>query len=155
MAIKSTPQSPARRGRRRALFPLGPPPPTARLRSLNGRGARAGGRDRRPPSLYVARPSKSGWGIDNGDAAFLLGVYDKVAVVEGVARAAKKAASLSSPPSSESPPGGRGARGCGLEGQRGGEGGRDLLPGRRMRTRVVQTATGPRHCRCARVGGVG
>lgn len=29
-------------------------------------------RDRHPPRRYVARPSRSGWGVDDGDAAFLL-----------------------------------------------------------------------------------
>ena len=67
-----------------------------RLRSPNGRGVRAGGRDRRPPLLYVARPSKSGWGVDNGDVVLHSGGYDKGVVAEGVARAAKKALSSSS-----------------------------------------------------------
>jgi hypothetical protein len=68
-------------------------------RSPNGRGVRAGGRDRHPPSLYVARPSKSGWGVDGGDVAFHPGGYDKGVVVKGVARAAKKASLSSSLPS--------------------------------------------------------
>ena len=42
----------------------------SRSRSPNGRGVRAGGRDRHPPSLYVARPSKSGWGVDDDNVAF-------------------------------------------------------------------------------------
>ena len=67
-----------------------------RSRSPNSRGVRVGGRDRCPPSLYVARPSKLGWGIDDGNTAFLSGGYDKGIVVEGVARAAKKASSSSS-----------------------------------------------------------
>ena len=82
------------------------------------------GRDQRPPLLYMAHPSKSGWGVDDGDAAFLLGGYDKCVVDEGVARAAKKAGSSSLSPLSESPPGGRGARGARSQGTEGGRGGR-------------------------------
>ncbi|KAL3816471.1 hypothetical protein ACHAXA_009896 [Cyclostephanos tholiformis] len=33
------------------------------------------GRNRRPPERYVARPSKSGWGVKDGDLAFLSGGY--------------------------------------------------------------------------------
>ena len=33
-------------------------------------------RARRPPALFVARPSKQGWGVAEGDAAFLNGDYD-------------------------------------------------------------------------------
>ncbi len=58
----------------------------------------------------MVRPSQSGWGVDDGDAAFLSGGYDKDVLVEGVARAVKKVALLTSPPLSESPPGGRGNR---------------------------------------------
>ena len=60
----------------------------------------------------MVRPSQSGWGVDDSDAAFLLGGYDKGVLVEGVARAMKKAAASSSslPSSSESPRGGRGNR---------------------------------------------
>ena len=72
---------------------------SSRSHSPNGRGVRAGGRDRRPPSLYVARSSKSGWGVDDGDVAFRLGGYEKGVVVKGVARAAKKASSSSLSPS--------------------------------------------------------
>ena len=58
----------------------------------------------------MVRPSQSGWGVDDGNAAFLWGGYDKGVFVEGFTRAVKKAASSSLPPSSESPPGGRGNR---------------------------------------------
>jgi hypothetical protein len=47
---------------------------------------RAGRRDQRPPLLYVAHPSKSGWGVDDGDAAFLSGGCDKCVVLEGACR---------------------------------------------------------------------
>ena len=36
-------------------------------------------RDRHPPRRYVARPSRSGWGVDNGDVAFLLMAEARVA----------------------------------------------------------------------------
>ena len=68
----------------------------------------------------MARPSKSGWGVDDGDAAFLSGGYCKGVVVKAVARAANKSGSLSSP--SELPPGGRGARGARSRGTKGGRG---------------------------------
>jgi hypothetical protein len=108
----------------------------------------------------VVRPSKSGWGVDDGNVAFLSRGYDKGVVVKGVARAAKKASSSLLSPSSESPPGGRGAReavapgGRGLEGRRGGEGGGGPLPRRRVRMRAVRTVTGPHRRRCARGGGL-
>ena len=44
-----------------------------RSRSPNGRGVRAGRRDQHPPSLYVARPSKSGWGVDDSDVVLRSG----------------------------------------------------------------------------------
>jgi len=93
------------------------------------------------PSLYVVRPSKSGWGVDDGNVAFLLGGYYKGVVVKGVARAVKKSGS-SSPPLSETLPGGRGARGArsrGTEGRRGG-------------TRSPATATDADACRLDRNG---
>ena len=43
-------------------------------------------------------------GVDDGNAAFLLGGGNKGIVVEGVVRATKKAGSLSSSPLTESPP---------------------------------------------------
>jgi hypothetical protein len=61
-------------------------------------------------------------GINDSGAAFLSGGGNKGIVVEGVVRAAKKAGSLSSSPSSESPPApvGVGIGGASVGGARGG-----------------------------------
>lgn len=46
---------------------------SSRSRLPNGRGVRVGGRDQHLPSLYVAHPSKLGWGVNDSNAVLLSG----------------------------------------------------------------------------------
>jgi hypothetical protein len=110
---------------------------------------RAGRRDRCLPSLYVARLSKLGWGVDDSNMAFLFGggtiKVSPSRESRGLQRrwGRRRRRRYPNRRREAAAPGGHGLN---LEGQRGGEGGGGPPPWQRMRTRAVRTATGP-HCR--------